>query len=281
MVSDCDTIASLLVFPSLAIIVSFVEILAVFSPQKQWFLTKTTMFANQVADLVCFASGKSSSALSLNWGRKPLQFDASICGNKSPINRTRFLISLFWTKQQVLVWKYLFDTLPHEWRQILGSTSRLVQNSFQLWIEGVLSPSVNFRLPIGISNSFCQNVFSCVPISMKMNSAATLMSPGAKCFLDSIAAARTVLRGIIRSYSTKGNAINFGKVFKPLDFLLLFREQGTGKREQKEELRLKASQTICFWLLQEVYSTNIDQLASEIDLARWWFLSRFLIFKSS
>jgi glycosyltransferase involved in cell wall biosynthesis len=31
-----------------------------------------------------------------------------------------------------------------------------------------------------------------------------------------------------------------------LDFLLLFREQGTGNREQKEELRLKASKAICF-----------------------------------
>jgi hypothetical protein len=31
-----------------------------------------------------------------------------------------------------------------------------------------------------------------------------------------------------------------------LDFLLLFREQGTLNREQKEELRLKASKAICF-----------------------------------
>jgi hypothetical protein len=31
-----------------------------------------------------------------------------------------------------------------------------------------------------------------------------------------------------------------------LDFLLLFREQGTGNREQKEELRLKASKTLYF-----------------------------------
>jgi hypothetical protein len=36
------------------------------------------------------------------------------------------------------------------------------------------------------------------------------------------------------------------KNLRILDFLLLFREQGTGNREQKEELRLKASKTIYF-----------------------------------
>jgi hypothetical protein len=34
--------------------------------------------------------------------------------------------------------------------------------------------------------------------------------------------------------------------FLSIDFLLLFREQGTLNREQKEELRLKASKTLYF-----------------------------------
>jgi hypothetical protein len=42
------------------------------------------------------------------------------------------------------------------------------------------------------------------------------------------------------------NIISNDKKEETLDFLLLFREQGTGNREQKEELRLKASKAICF-----------------------------------
>jgi hypothetical protein len=77
-----------------------------------------------------------------------------------------------------------------------------------------------------------------------MPTMSTNVSSNTERFFNNFATVRTILAGVLRWNGNRDHTKHFAQIFNRL--LAEVREQGTGNREQKEELRLKASKTLYF-----------------------------------